>query len=75
MVEPIRVRFHRSIYDPIAVRRAADRFVALADIEVADHEHDTVVTLVPMRESLRGRLADELGNHALFESIVAARSA
>ncbi len=75
MAEPIRIRFHRSIYDPTAVRKAADRFVHIADVTVEDHEHDTVVTLVPARESLRARLADEVSNHALFESIVAARSA
>ncbi len=71
MPEPLTLRFHKSLYDGEAVRKAAVRFGALGTVQVADGGGDWLVTAVPLRESIRERLGDELGNHALFESILA----
>lgn len=71
MPEPIALRFHKSLYDGAAVRRAAERFAPLARLEVAESDADWLVSAEPLRESVRARLADEVQNHALFESILA----
>lgn len=71
MAEPIALRFHKSLYDEGAVRRAAERFVALGTVEFTASEADWLVNVVPARESVRARLGDELANHALFETILA----
>jgi len=74
MAEPVLLRFHRSLYAPEAVARAAERFGGLVGaITVDTHPHDVTVTLVDIPERLAGRLPDELANHALFETILAAR--
>jgi hypothetical protein len=75
MAEPVVLRFHRSLYEGEAVRAAAARFGHLAAIEVEDVEADVKVTLRDVPERLRGRIGDELGNHALFETIVRRRTA
>lgn len=72
--EPIVLRFHRSLYATEAVRAAAERFRALAaDIAVEEVDADVIVEMRGVPERLRGRFADELANHALFETIVARR--
>ncbi len=70
MAEPIALRFHKSLYDEDAVRRAAERFAALGNYELGASEADWLVSIVPVRESVRARLGDELSNHALFETIL-----
>lgn len=70
MPEPLQLRFHKSLYDGEAVRRAAERFAALGQIEVLDGGADWLVRALPVREAVRARLGDELGNHALFETIL-----
>ncbi len=64
------LRFHKSLYSETAIRRAAERFAELGQIEVTEAEADWLVAVTPLRESLRERLGDELGNHALFETIL-----
>ena len=76
MGEAVTMRFHRSLYATDAVRAAAARFAPLvASVDVAEHANDVVVTLDGVPERLAGRIGDELGNHALFETIVAQRGA
>lgn len=70
MPEPLALRFHKSLYDGAAVRRATERFAALASFELGESDADWLVAAVPVRESVRARLSDELQNHALFESIL-----
>ena len=74
MTEPLQLRFHKSLYDGDAVARAASRFTALGASELGESEADWLVNIVPVRESVRERLADELGNHALFETILTRRA-
>ena len=71
MSEPLTLRFPKSLYNGDAVRRASERFAALGAMNVVEGETDWLVEAVPVRESIRERLADELSNHALFESILA----
>lgn len=75
MAEPLRLRFHRSLYAPDAVRAAAERFAGLAELRVEETDTDVLVDVTPHRESLRARIGDELGNHALIASILARRAA
>lgn len=75
MAEPITLRLHRSLYRPDSVRAAAERFARLAEIEVAEEGDRIHVTLLPRDERVRARLADEFGNHALFQTIVDVRAA
>lgn len=76
MADPIVLRFHRSLYATDGVRAAAARFGGLAEaIDVDEVDADVKVTLRGVPERLRARIGDELGNHALFESIVARRRA
>lgn len=70
MSEPLTLRFHKSLYDGGAVRRASERFTALGAMEVVEADMDWLVVATPVRESIRERLGDELQNHALFESIL-----
>ena len=70
MAEPLHLRFHKSLYEGEAVRRAAARFAALGPFEMDESEADWLVRGVPARESVRERIVDELGNHALFETIL-----
>ena len=71
MAEPVRVRFHRSLYAREAIDRAVARFAALGAFQVEEHAAEWEVSVVPVRESLRDRIADELGNHVLAGSILA----
>lgn len=74
MGDPIVLRFHRSLYTADAVRAAVARFAPLADdIAVEEVGADVKVALRGVPERLRARIGDELGNHALFETIVARR--
>jgi hypothetical protein len=58
------------------VHAAATRFAGLAgSITVTEVEADVKVVLEGVPERLRARIGDELGNHALFGTIVARRSA
>jgi hypothetical protein len=75
VADPLHLRFHKSLYDGDAVARAAARFSALGTAELGESEADWLVTVAPLRESIRERLADELGNHALFETILTRRAA
>lgn len=76
MSEPIHLRFHRSLYTTEAVRTAVARFGALAtEITVEELEADVKVVLTGVPERLRARIGDELGNHALFDTIVSRRCA
>lgn len=76
MGSDVSVRFHRSLYAPDAVRRAAERFAPLVEaLTVEEHESDLRVTLTGVPERLTDRIGDELGNHALFETVVAQRGA
>lgn len=63
------VRFHHSLYRPEAVRSAAARFGRLGAVTVEERDADTLVTLTGVPEHLRERAADELGNHALHQTI------
>jgi hypothetical protein len=74
VVEPLNLRFHKSLYDGDAVARAANRFAALGPSEIGESDADWLVSVQPLRESVRQRLADELSNHALFETILARRA-
>lgn len=74
MADPLQLRFHKSLYDGGAVARAASRFAGLGASELGESEADWLVSIVPVRESVRERLADELCNHALFESILTRRA-
>ncbi len=74
MAEPLQLRFHKSLYDGEAVARAAERFAGVGTSELAESEADWLVNVVPVRESIRERLADELSNHALFETILKRRA-
>ncbi|MFZ5479995.1 MAG: HxsD-like protein [Myxococcota bacterium] len=72
--EPLVLRFHRSLYATDAVRAAVARFSSLVGgTSVEEVEADVMVTLTDVPDRLRGRIADEVGNHALFETIVARR--
>lgn len=71
MAEPLALRFHKSLYLGDAVRRAAERFAALGEITLGESDADWLVSAVPLRDSVRARLGDELSNHALFETILA----
>lgn len=73
MADAVQLRFHRSIYPPDAVRRAVARFAPLARAVVEEHPADTLVVLTDIVERARPRIADELGNHALFEAIAQRR--
>lgn len=64
------LRFHKSLYSESAIRRATERFAQLGTFEVIEAEADWLVAVSPARESLRERLGDEVGNHALFETIL-----
>jgi hypothetical protein len=76
MAEPIVLRFHRSLYTTDAVRAAVARFARLApSATVEEVDADVKVVLADVPEALRARIGDELGNHALFETIVARRAA
>jgi hypothetical protein len=76
MASPIVLRFHRSLYTADAVRAAVARFSSLArEATVEEVEADVKVTLHDVPDRFAGRIGDELGNHALFESIVARRAA
>ena len=66
---PVVIRFHRSLYLPDAVRTAAGRFAALGAVTVEERDADTIVVVDGVADHLRGRVADELGNHALHETI------
>lgn len=71
---PLSMRFHRSVYPPEAVRAAAERFApAVGSVSVEERDADSVVTLDGVPERVRGRILDELGNHALFEAMLARR--
>ena len=74
MAEALKLRFHKSLYDGDAVARAAERFAALGAATLGESEADWLVTIEHLRESVRERLADELSNHVLFETIVARRA-
>jgi len=69
----VTVRFHRSLYDPASVRVAAGRFGRFGTPAVEERDADVLVSFTDVPEALAGRLGDELGNHALFETIVARR--
>lgn len=71
MAEPITVRFHRSLYARPAIDAAVARFAALGEFRVEEHEQDWVLHLLPLRESLRERIGDEIANHVLAGSVVA----
>lgn len=75
MAEPIKLRFHKSLYEAGAIDKAVERFAALGTFSVEEHDSDWIVNVEPARESLRDRIGDELGNHALFHSILARRGA
>ena len=76
LTEAIILRFHRSLYTPEAVRTAAARFEGLArEISVEEVDADVKVVLHDVAERFRDRIGDELGNHALFETILARRQA
>lgn len=69
----VTVRFHRSLYDPAAVRAAAARFTRFGTPAVDERDADVLVSFTDVPAALAERLGDELGNHALFETIVARR--
>jgi len=72
MVEPVTLRFHRSLYAPASVTRAAERFAAFGPT-VIEAEADVLVSFSEVPDRLRARLPDEFSNHALFQTIVDAR--
>lgn len=67
-----RARFHRSLYPLTAVQAAAARFAAFGP-QIEETEVDLLVTFATVPPHLADRVADEFANHALFETIVAAR--
>jgi len=69
----VTVRFHRSLYASSSIARAAERFAAFGPA-VVEVDADVLVTFSEVPERLRDRLPDEFGNHALFQSIVDART-
>lgn len=69
----VTVRFHRSLYAPAAVSRAAERFAAFGP-SVVEAEADVLVSFSTVPDRLRDRLPDEFANHALFQTIVDARA-
>jgi len=73
VAESFQLRFHKSLYNGDAVALAAGRFGAMSTVELAESEADWLVNVAPTRDGLAERLADELRNHALFETIVARR--
>ncbi len=68
----VAVRFHRSLYPPASVAKAAERFSAFTPT-VTEENADVLVTFANVPDRLRDRLPDEFGNHALFQTIVDAR--
>jgi hypothetical protein len=66
---PVVVRFHRSLYLPDAVRTAAGRFGALGTVTVEDRDADTIVAIAGVPPHLRERVADELANHTLHQTV------
>lgn len=74
MADPVSMRFHRSLYPVVSVRRAAERFARFGP-EISEHEADVSVVFTEVPDALRARLAGEFGNHALFQAVVDAREA
>jgi hypothetical protein len=72
MADPVALRYHRSLYSPASVAKAAERFAAFGPT-VVEAEADVLVTFTTVPDHLRARLGDEFGNHALFQTIVDAR--
>lgn len=68
------MRFHRSLYQADSVRSAALKFAALGEITVDERDVDTIVAVTGVSESLAARLTGEIGNHALFQTIVDRRA-
>lgn len=68
----VEVRLHRSLYPTASVRKAAERFAAFGPA-ITETEADVLVSFTTVPERLVDRVADEFGNHALFQVIVDAR--
>ncbi len=65
----------RSLYLPEAVQAAADAFAELAEVEVRVLDAAIEVSMSGVDPDVADVIADELGNHALHETIVRRRGA
>ncbi len=69
----MRIALSRSLYRPDAVAAAAAAYGALARIEVAEGEHEVVVTLSDSHPDIPD-LLDAFCNHALYETVLRHRA-
>ena len=70
-----RLGFHRSLYDPQAVRAAADAYLHLARVEVIEEGDEVLATFIDIDPELADVLLDAFANHVLHETVIRSRGA